>query len=135
MGKNKIINKEKRQYHKLQKVITIVIISVLVVICSVSYIRKKIMLNESGVTTCTIIDIQNESGSSSGLQAKIYYYVNGIKFTSYNLLPSRKYSVGEKYQLKYSIKDPSTYEIIWDERILGDSVPIRFEGANREMDE
>ena len=65
MGKNKIINKEKRQYHKLQKVITIVIISVLVVICSVSYIRKKIMLNESGVTTCTIIDIQNESGLSS----------------------------------------------------------------------
>jgi len=39
MGKNKIINKEKRQYHNLQKVITIVIISVLVVICSVSYIR------------------------------------------------------------------------------------------------
>ena len=74
MGKNNIINKEKRQYHKLQKVITIVIISVIVVICSVSYIRKKIMLNESGVTTCTIIDIQNESGLSSGLQAKIYYY-------------------------------------------------------------
>ena len=135
MGKNKIINKEKRQYHKLQKVITIVIISVLVVICSVSYIRKKIMLNESGVTTCTIIDIQNESGLSSGLQAKIYYYVNGIKFTSYNLLPSRKYRVGEKYQLKYSIKDPSTYEIIWDERILEDSVSIPIEEGNRGKDE
>lgn len=130
MGKNKKINKGKRQHHKLQKVIAIVIISVLVVICSVSYIRKKILLNESGVTTCKIIDIQNEPGLSSGLQAKIYYYVNGIKFTGYDLLPSRKHSVGEKYQLRYSIKDPSTYEILWDERILEDSVPKIFSVEN-----
>jgi hypothetical protein len=36
------------------------------------------------------------------------------------LLPSRKHKVGEKYKLKYSIKDPNTYEVLWDEKVLGE---------------
>ena len=119
MRKKKTNNKE-RKNHKIQKVITIVIISALVVICSVSYIRKRIMLNEWGITTCKIIDTHNEPGLSSGLQAKIYYYVNDTQYISYDLLPSRKHKVGEKYKLKYSIKDPNTYEVLWDEQVLGE---------------
>ena len=60
------------------------------------------MLNEWGITTCKIIDTHNEPGLSSGLQAKIYYYVNDTQYISYDLLPSRKHKVGEKYKLKYS---------------------------------
>ena len=66
------------------------------------------------------MDTHNEPGLSSGLQAKIYYYVNDTQYISYDLLPSRKHKVGEKYKLKYSIKDPNTYEVLWDEQVLGE---------------
>lgn len=51
---------------------------------------------------------------------------NSIQYTRcqercvHDLLPSRKHKVGEKYKLKYSIKDPNTYEVLWDEKVLGE---------------
>ena len=100
------MEKSNRKHKKrdTDKILTIIIVSVLTVLLSVSYIRKTIMLNDFKLTTCSIIDTRNESGLSSGLEAKIMYYVDDTKYIHYVLAPSRKYRIGEKYKLKYSIK-------------------------------
>ena len=54
--------KSKSKKRDTDKILTIVIVSVLFVVCSVSYIHQKIMLKEYGITTCVVVDRRKKPG-------------------------------------------------------------------------
>ena len=117
--------KNKHKKRDTDKILTIVIVSVLIVVCSVSYIHQKKMLKEYGVTTCTVVDRRNKPGLSSGFLAKIEYYVNNKQYTHEFPNSSDNYKIGDRFRIKYSIKDPNISEVLWDERVMDDSLSIQ----------
>lgn len=117
--------KSKHKKRDTDKILTIVIVSVLIVVCSVSYIRQKKMLKEYGVTTCVVVSINNEPGTRWGYQYNVCYYVNDKKYHQRFSVSKKKYRIGDKFRIKYSIKDPDISEVLWDERVMDDSLSIQ----------
>ena len=113
--------KNKHKKRDTDKILTIVIVSVLFVVCSVSYIHKTIMLKEYGVTTCVVVHRRNKPGLSSGFLAKIEYYVNNKQYTHEFPNSSDDYKIGDCFKIRYSIKDPDICEVLWDEKIENSS--------------
>ena len=119
-------NKSKHKKRDTDKMLTIGIVSVLFVICSVSYIHQKIMLKEYGVTTCVVVDRRKKPGKAFyGYLAEIEYYVNNKQYTHEFPNSSDNYKIGDKFRIKYSIEDPNICEVLWDERIMEDSISVR----------
>jgi len=113
--------KNKPKKRDTDKILTIVIVSVLFVVCSVSYIHQQIMLKEYGVTTCVVVSINNEPGTRWGYQYNVCYYANNIKYHHRFSVSKKKYRTGDKFRIKYSIKDPNICEVLWDEKIENSS--------------
>lgn len=110
--------KSKSKKRDTDKILTIVIVSVLFVVCSVSYIHQKIMLKEYGVTTCVVVDRRKKPGKGFyGYLAKIEYYVNDKQYTHEFPNSSDDYKIGDCFKIRYSIKDPDICEVLWDKKI------------------
>ena len=115
--------KSKHKKRDTDKILTIVIVSVLIAVCSVSYIHQKKMLKEEyGITTCTVVGINNEPGTRWGYQYNVCYYVNNKKYHDRISVSKIKFRIGDKFRIKYSIKDPDICEVLWDERVMDDSI-------------
>ena len=109
--------KSKSKKRDTDKILTIVIVSVLIIVGSVSYIHQQRMLKEYGVTTCIVIGIDNEPGARWGYQYNVCYYANNKKYHHRFSVSSIKFKIGDKFRIKYSIKDPNICEVLWDEKI------------------
>ena len=108
VGKNKI-DKE-----KLYASILIIGISFFL---SVSYCHKRKMLKDSKITTCVVLGFNEEPGIRWGYQVNVCYYVNEKKYFHRVSVKSIKCRIGDKFRIKYSLKDPNVYEVLWDEKI------------------
>lgn len=117
--------KQKKGKTDTDKILTIGIISVLFVICSVSYIHKTLMLKEYGITTCVVVGINKEPGIRWGYQYNVCYNANKSQYYHRVSVSSIKFRIGDKFRIKYSIKDPNICEVLWDERIMEDSIFVR----------
>ena len=83
------------------------------------------MLNDYMFTTCIVIGFNEEPGTKWGYQVNVRYYVNEIQYHYRASVSSKKCKIGDKYRIKCSTKDPSICEILWDEKVSGDSDSIR----------
>ena len=120
MGKGKSKKKDKKKID-IDKLLTIVIITVLSVLLSFSYCHKKVMLKDTKTTTCIVVDRRKKPGTSfTGYLAKVEYYVNDKLYTTEVPHSSDDYIIGEKFRIKYSIKDPTICEVLWNEKVLGE---------------
>ena len=118
MGKGKSKKKNKKKID-IDKLLTIVIITVLSVLLSFSYCHKKVMLEDTKTTTCIVVDRRKKPGTSfTGYLAKVEYYVNDKLYTTEVPHSSDDYIIGEKFRIKYSIKDPTICKVLWDEKVL-----------------
>lgn len=118
MGKGKSKKKDKKKID-IDKLLTIVIITVLSVLLSFSYCHKKVMLKDTKTTTCIVVDRRKKPGTSfTGYLAKVEYHVNDKLYTTEVPHSSDDYIIGEKFRIKYSIKDPTICEVLWDEKVL-----------------
>lgn len=134
MGKNKKHKVGKKKID-IEKLLTAIIIIGLSIFLSISYYHKRKMLKDSKITTCIVVGFNEEPGTRWGYQVNVCYYVNEKKYFHRVSVSSIKCRIGDKFRIKYSIKDPNVYEVLWDERILEDSVSIPFEEGNRGKDE
>jgi len=134
MGKNKK-NKVGKKKIDIEKLLTAIIIIGLSIFLSISYYHKRKMLKDSKITTCIVVGFNEEPGTRWGYQVNVCYYVNEKKYFHRVSVKSIKCRIGDKFRIKYSLKDPNVYEVLWDERILEDSVSIPFEEGNRGKDE
>lgn len=114
--------KSKHKKRNTDKILTIVIVSVLIVVCSVSYIHKTIMLKEYGITTCVVVGINKEPGIRWGYQYNVCYNANKNQYNHRVSVSSIKFRIGDKFRIKYSLKDPDICEVLWDERVMDDSL-------------
>ena len=117
-------NKDKKK--KIQKRITdnilsVVIVSILFIICCVSYIRHEILMKDSNMTVAVVLSISEEPGIRWGYQVSVLYSVNKIKYLKIVPVSSNDYNIGEKYLIRYSMKDPSISEVIWSEKVADES--------------
>lgn len=121
MGKGKSKKKNKKKID-IDKLLTIVIITVLSVLLSFSYCHKKEMLKDTKTTTCIVVGFNDEPGIRSGYQINVCYYANEKEHYHRASVSSIKCKIGDKFRIKYSIKDPTICEVLWDEQVLGEEV-------------
>ena len=119
MRKGKSKKKDKKKID-IDKLLTIVIITVLSVLLSFSYCHKKEMLKDTKTTTCIVVGFNDEPGIRSGYQINVCYYANEKEYYHRASVSSIKCKIGDKFRIKYSIKDPTICEILWDEKVLGE---------------
>ena len=117
MGKGKSKKKNKKKID-IDKLLTIVIITVLSVLLSFSYCHKKEMLKDTKTTTCIVVGLNDEPGIRSGYQINVCYYANEKEHYHRASVSSIKCKIGDKFRIKYSIKDPTICEVLWDEQVL-----------------
>ena len=99
---------------KNENLLSIVIVLIIALTCIVSFVRKKTMMKDSGLTTCNVVNIYNTPGLQSGLQAEVHYCVCGTKYVHRTSLPRNTHiKIGDEFRLKYSLKDPSFCTVLW----------------------
>ena len=116
MRKNKK-NKVGKKKIDIEKLLTAIIIIGLSIFLSISYYHKRKMLKDSKITTCIVVGFNEEPGTRWGYQVNVCYYVNEKKYFHRVSVKSIKCRIGDKFRIKYSLKDPNVYEVLWDEKI------------------
>ena len=118
MRKGKSKKKDKKKID-IDKLLTIVIITVLSVLLSFSYCHKKEMLEDTKTTTCIVVGINDEPGTRWGYQINVCYYVNEKEHYHRASVSSIKCKIGDKFRIKYSIKRPNNLRSIMGRTGLG----------------
>ena len=78
-----------------------------------SYFYQKDAIKDSDITICTITGFQGFKIS----YAQFEYEVNGVKYNSLDCNYPDSCRKWDQYKMKYSMKDPTVTEILWDEKV------------------
>ena len=78
-------------------------------------------MKDSNMTVAVVLSISEEPGIRWGYQVSVLYSVNKIKYLKIVPVSSNDYNIGEKYLIRYSMKDPSISEVIWSEKVADES--------------
>ena len=102
---------------KMQKRINCVVITIIAIIISVLFAYRYLMLEQSGITVCKVIEksLKPGTGIVRGEQAIVEYYANGKLYKSIEWNSSNSYMVGDCFKLEYSIKNPQISKVLWSE--------------------
>lgn len=80
------------------------------------------MLKDSNITTCEVIYKRKRPGRGlTGRVAGVLYYVENKEYRREYINSSDNYKIGDKFLIRYSIKDPGISEVLWDEKVADES--------------
>ena len=104
---------KKKRDEKIQRKINIAVSLMAAILCCWGYCERQDAMQVYDITICKVIS-KYKIHRHIGLEPVIEYYVSGVRYESKALGPS-SCEVGDCFRIKYSVKKPKVYEVLWDE--------------------
>lgn len=106
----------KKKEKSIQIKINWIVSIILIIFLPIAYVHKYQMLEESGITTCKVIDIRRKPGTGvvRGKQVTIEYSVDNQCYETISWHSSDSCAVGDCFLLEYSLADPQIADVLWE---------------------